>query len=294
MFVRAIESVAKFTRPIHSISRFYNSTTIIPGTATLFFINAEGWALTCGHVADQLLAGAALLRKENAFRKELQAQRGDKKEKVLLKELERKYRYSKKEPFELHNRFMDCIKGKLSLNIKKHDKLDAALLHFTGYDKLLCDSFPIFPMETSGLQPGMYLCRLGYPFPEFTNYEYDSKSDRLVWTDSGRKNTPRFPIEGMLTRHVIDNEDNIIGFELSTPGLRGQSGGPVFDKEGKVWGMQCQTTHLDLDFDIDMEVLRKGARKRVTDSAFLHVGKCIHVDILKSFMRDNGVAFDCA
>lgn len=103
--------------------------------------------------------------------------------------------------------------------------------------------------------------------------------------------TPRFPIEGMLTRHVADAQGNIIGFELSTPGLRGQSGGPAFDTEGKVWGMQCQTAHLDLDFDIDQKVIRRGIEKRVTDNAFLHVGRCVHVDILKSFMKDNGVQF---
>jgi hypothetical protein len=78
---------------------------------------------------------------------------------------------------------------------------------------------------------------------------------------------------------------------MSTPGLRGQSGGPAFDTEGRVWGMQSSTKHLDLDFDVDIEVLRGGRRKRVTNSPFLHVGNCIHVNVLKSFMRSMGVKF---
>jgi hypothetical protein len=95
----------------------------------------------------------------------------------------------------------------------------------------------------------------------------------------------------MVTRRLRGADGNIFGFEMSTPGLRGQSGGPAFDIEGKVWGMQFATKHLDLNFDVDQEVLRQGTKKRVVDSAFLHVGLCIHVDILKSFMKDKGVRF---
>ncbi len=47
MFIQAIEIAAKYTRPLHSMSQNYDSTVIQPGTATLFFVNAEGWALTC-------------------------------------------------------------------------------------------------------------------------------------------------------------------------------------------------------------------------------------------------------
>ena len=291
MFTEAIEIAARFTRSIHSVSRNYGSSVVQPGTATLFLVNDDGWALTCGHVADQLLAGGAIQRKAEAFKKELSDRRGTQKEKTLLKELEKKYDYSKKTTFELHNRFMACIEGSLDLEIVKHNKVDAALIRFKGYTKLLCDSFPVFPSDASNLQPGKFLCRLGFPFPEFTNFTYDEDGDRIVWTDTGRRITPRFPIEGMVTRLILDVDGNVFGFEMSTPGLRGQSGGPAFDAEGKIWGMQFATKHLDLNFDVDQQVLRQGMEKRVTDSAFLHVGACIHVDILKSFMKDNSIQF---
>lgn len=84
----------------------------------------------------------------------------------------------------------------------------------------------------------------------------------------------------------------VVGFEVSTPGLRGQSGGPTCDTEGRIWGMQASTMHLDLNFDVDMDVVRGDSKKRVKDSAFLHVGHCVHVDILKQFMGDHGVAFE--
>lgn len=134
------------------------------------------------------------------------------------------------------------------------------------------------------------LCRLGFPFPEFTNFEFDPVADQIRWTTTGRSDSPQFPIDGMVTRHLL-GPGGVTGFELSTPGLKGQSGGPAFDSSGRVWGMQSATNHLDLDFDVDMDVLRNGQKRRVKDSAFLHVGHCIHVDVLKQFMRDNGVAF---
>ena len=54
MFVKSIKEVSQFTRPIHSIMRTY-SGEIIPGAATLFFINEDGYAITCKHVLELLL-----------------------------------------------------------------------------------------------------------------------------------------------------------------------------------------------------------------------------------------------
>ena len=291
MFVEAIEIAGKFTRPIHSISRNYGLTTIQAGAATLFFVNSDGWAFTCKHVAGQIAAGGKLRKKYDAFKKELSSLQGTIKKNKLIKQLEKKYGYSKNTPVELNNRFMNCVEGVLNLSFIIHKEYDVALINFKDYSRLLCDAFPVFPSDTSSLQPGKYLCRLGYPFPEFRNYAYDDKADMVNWTDTGKQTTPRFPIEGMVTRRLSKEEGKVYGFEMSTPGLRGQSGGPAFDVEGKVWGMQFATGHLDLNFDVDQEVLRQGTKKHVKDSAFLHVGGCIHVDVLKSFMRENNISF---
>ncbi len=291
MFVDAIEKAQLFTRPVHSIGRNYGSTVIQPGAATLFFINAEGWALTCKHVANQLIAGQKLADKQQAFNREMANLRGQKKGKQIKRELEHKYGLSKQNTFELYNRFINCVEGNLSFELKLHDNLDIALIHFTNFSKLLCDSFPVFAANGADLKQGMFLCRLGFPFPEFTNFSYDSATDTIQWTTTGNHNTPRFPIEGMVTRHLIGDNATVVGFELSTPGIRGQSGGPAFDRNGTIWGMQSATAHLDLNFDVNQEVLRNGVKKKVSDSAFLHVGHCVHINALKSFMTQEGVRF---
>jgi hypothetical protein len=96
----------------------------------------------------------------------------------------------------------------------------------------------------------------------------------------------------MITRRIIGKENKLIAFELTTPGLRGQSGGPAFDNNGRILGMQAATGHLDMNFDIEQEVLRAGKKKAVKDYAFLHVGHCIHVSVLKAFMAEYGVKYE--
>jgi hypothetical protein len=101
MFVKAIETADRFTRPIHFISRNYGSTTPLPGAATLFFVHADGWALTCRHVAEQLRMGNELTTKRQGFLNELTTQHGQKKEKHWKHELENKYGYTPKTTYEL-------------------------------------------------------------------------------------------------------------------------------------------------------------------------------------------------
>lgn len=291
MFVRAIDIAGQFTRAIHSIERFHGSSEVHPGAASMFFVNADGWALTCRHVAHQIIGADKLLQRFTDFKAQRAALRGTKDERRLSRALDKKYGLNPTTVVELYNNFMGCIEGKLHAELKWHTTLDMALIHFQGYDKLLCNQFPVFADSHDELRQGKFLCRLGFPFPEFTNFTYDAGADQIRWTATGRIDTPRFPIEGMVTRHLLDQAGGVFGFELSTPGLRGQSGGPAFDTEGRVWGMQAATNHLDLSFDVDMEVRRKGQKVRIKDHAVMHVGHCIHVKAIKEFMTAHGVSF---
>jgi hypothetical protein len=291
MFVKAIEEVGAYTKAIHTLQRVWGASRIVPGSATLFFVNSDGWALTCAHVAKNLIEGQTVADRFNEF-KELRAQiPNDRNQKNATNQLERKFGFKAGEVVELHTRLIDCIEGAVQLDIKIHPSLDIALMHFKGVTKVLCDNYPVFAKDSRELKQGMSICRLGFPFPEFSNYGYDAVTDSIGWTATGQEYSPRFPIDGMVTRHVADQDGKIIAFELSTPGIRGQSGGPAFGTDGRIWGMQAVTRHLDLDFDVDVEVQRGPRVKRVQDSAFLHVGGCIHLDPLKEFMREHNVSF---
>ncbi|ULQ60239.1 trypsin-like peptidase domain-containing protein [Brucepastera parasyntrophica] len=291
MFVQAIQNVSDFTRAIHTISRNIDSPHIETSSATLFFVNKDGWALTCKHIVDQFVLTAAVLEKRQRFLAELEADNSGKNPNRLRKKLMKAYGYPKKPLYEIYNCFMGCVEGNLEIEYFMHPEIDLALIHFVHYSDLLCDTFPVFAEDGNSLLQGKYLCKLGYPFPEFTNYRLNTETDSIEWTEIGRIESPRFPLEGMVTRLLIDDDREVFGFEMSTPGLRGQSGGPVFDRDGKIWGMQYATRYFDLNFDIEENLNRNGKMVKVREHEFLYVGNCIHVDAIKDFMRSHNVEF---
>jgi hypothetical protein len=166
-----------------------------------------------------------------------------------------------------------------------------SILRIENFKNSLYQAHARFLKDSSTLKQGKFMCRLGYPFPEFTNFRYDPVADDIEWTNTGQIETPRFPIEGMLTRHLM-HEGKTIGLELSTPGLRGQSGGPLFDENGVICGMQAGTNHLHMGFDMkNFEYKAGGHHIRVNNQPFLHVGHCVHVDVITTFLRENNIKF---
>lgn len=293
MFVQAIETAGKFTRPIHTISRSFKSNDVIPGTATIFFVNDSGYAITCKHVIELLVQSEALSKNYSAFKAERGKLPLNGKFKQNLKVLMTKYKIDDKTTVHLKNTFMDCVDKMSNWTSLVHPIYDLAILKFNDFDKLMVSEFAVFKKDMNEIQQGKFLCRLGFPFPEFTNYKYNEQSDEIEWTNTGVNSSPRFPIEGMVTRFLGDGKGGKYGIELSTPGLRGQSGGPLFDKEGLVCGMQSSTKHLHLGFDLENhEIIVKGQRKKVSDYSFIHLGECIHGDIIKDFLRQHKVDFN--
>jgi len=292
MFVNAIEKVAKFTRPIHTISKFYRSNDIIPGAATLFFVNDKGYAVTCKHVIELLKQSEKINKNYTAFKAERDRLPSDGKNGRNLEGLLLKYKIQDKTTVQLKNTFVDCVDKMSGFTTHVHPNYDLAILKFNDFNKLYCNEFAIFKKDSNDIQQGKFLCRLGFPFSEFTNFKYNEQIDEIGWTKEGVTSSPRFPIEGMVTRFLGDNKGGKFGIELSTPGLRGQSGGPLFDSNGIVCGMQSSNKNLHLGFDIEnAEILVKGQRKKVSDYSFIHLGQCIHADIIKAFLKQHNVEF---
>jgi hypothetical protein len=292
MFADAIEKVGGFTRPIKFISRIYKDNVISPGCATMFFVNDEGWALTCKHVANQIIAADKANQRYAGFKASMAEIAGSPKAKALSRGLEQKYELGPKKLAQMKVQFPDCVEGAGPIDIKVHpEDYDVALLHFRDYKRTIYHGHAVFAKDASKIRPGDYLVRLGFPFPEFNDFGYDQDHDDIIWT-SGRAVTPRFPIDGMYTRGVANKDGKLIGIELSTPGLRGQSGGPLFDENGVIYGMQSLTKQLHLGFDmINEQMTINGRQQTINNQPFLHVGHAVHLDVLKEFMDQNGVKY---
>ena len=292
MFKTAIEKVGGFTRAIHFISSNFGSKEILPGAATLFFVNEDGVAITCKHVSSLLRQSGEITNRYAAFLEEKKQLIKSGSYNKKLKELKGKYGYDNADSSsQLLSQFVDCADHIATIDITEHPTADLAILALKGFTNKLYNGYAVFAKNSNELQPGLFLCRLGYPFPEFSNFNYDEEEEKISWS-SGPAKTVRFPIDGMVTRHIASADGKILGIELSTPGLMGQSGGPLFDDKGLIYGMQSMTNHLHLGFDItDKEILVNNKVKKVSDYSFIHLGQCIHLDIIKEFLKEKGIKY---
>jgi len=292
MFESAIENALKFTRPMHSISRTYGGL-ISPGTSTFFFVNNKGIAITCKHVLD-LIPGAEKLNQTFAkFKEERSKLVHDHKFKRNLQGLELKYKYSSETTVQLKHNFLNSFDKIDEIVGHAHPTLDLAILEFKGFNKIFYTGHASFLKQSSKIKQGNYLCRIGFPFPEFNNFSHNPDADDIEWTNTGNPDSPSFPIDGIVTRFVAGQAaGEIMGIEMSTPGLRGQSGGPLFDTDGNIYGMQFATNHLHMGFDIkDKEIIHDGKKSKVSNYPFLNVGLCIHVDRIKDFLNEHKIEF---
>ena len=251
MFTDAIEIISQFTRPILFVERL-NSDKLIPGSATLFFINEDGYALTCKHVVANIINVA------------------NKSNKAIVK-------------------FDGCYKKINDIKIIIHPNYDLAIIKFSG-DIPLYKNFAYLKKDNT-IKPGKYLLRSGFAFPEFDNYKINIQSDKLIFTNTGNQNTPLFSNEGMVTR-LIGNNNLITGIELSTPGIKGTSGGPLYDENGIIYGIQSLSKHYHLGFDIiNQNTLINGEYKSISNYPFISLGECISINIIKEFLKENDIKY---
>lgn len=294
MFADAIDKNKKHTRSVHFISRLFNSTEVVPGTATLFFVNDDGVAITCKHVADELLKCKRINNLYAAYKDELSLLPKDSTYDVQADAVSHKYGYTTDITAEYKSLFYDCAEtgnDSISFSAIHHTEFDLSIIKISNATSYLYNGHAVFAKDSRKLRAGDSLCRIGYPFPEFSNFDYDIANDCIEWTQYGRKSTPLFPIEGMFTREVTSG-GKTFAYEISTPGLRGQSGGPLFDKNGIIYGMQSVTTHLPLGFDqYHAKVRINGVMTEVENHPFLHVGRCICVDVIKEFLNDHNIKY---
>jgi len=287
MFANAIETVGDYTRPFIYIYRNYGDTVVLPSTETMFFVNEDGCAVTCRHVAETILASQTINAKYAKF-KQAKKQISDK---LAFKRLEQEYGYKKGVTVNIKCNFKGCVSPIQQITCHIHKNYDLAIVHFKGFENLHYKGHAVFADNADSVRPGEQLCRLGFPFPELGSAIYNGLTDDIEWGESGTLNTPRFPTDGMVTRHVAAN-GRVHAIELSTPGIKGQKGGPVFNKNAVVYGMQYETRQLNLGYHFDEKgvPLRDINAKNGTQAHF-QVGHCLSAEIIKEFLRDNNVRY---
>jgi hypothetical protein len=248
MFVSALKQVEKFTFPV-VISTRQISGEVKAGCGAFVILNREGWILTAAHIIQPLL----IKEKHKQEIAKYEAEKERIKKNISLSPHRKK---TEVEKLHFNPNWITHVShwwGRDGLTEREcyGDELrDIALARLENFNPSEVSTFPTFWNPEVELPRGKSLCKLGFPFHSIdATFDLDTSHFTLA---PGSLPIPRFPIEGMHTRVAIlqaQNSSRSAEFiEVSTPGLRGQSGGPVFDIKGLVCGIQSRTFSFPLGF----------------------------------------------
>ncbi|WP_337044892.1 S1 family peptidase [Emticicia sp. 17c] len=282
MFARAYQIASNYTQPV-LISTLRFDGTVECSVGTFVIINPEGWIVTAAHIFDTMIAhqnDAAEIDNYNSLKNNTRSLLGIKGKPVDLK-------YNPKWVKTYSYWWGADYHGIENIQILKEN--DLAIGRLTNYKPQFCQQYPVFKKPVN-LFMGTSLCKLGYPFHE-VNVSFNETNNSFQIAPNALP-IPRFPMDGILTREVIlastvPNKYELKFIETSTPGLRGQSGGPIFDTAGNIWGIQSRTAHLSLGFSPKIMI----DDKAFTEHQFINVGMGVHVEVILKFLNDNRVKY---
>jgi hypothetical protein len=251
-------------------------------------VNPEGWIVTAGHVLKECDNLVKAVAQTQALRAQIAAIEQD----TTIDGDERCARLATvKSPKPDDADRSSVWFGKDRVRIKEGYALDAAdlaIARLEPFDPSWVPGYPVFKDPTEDLEPGTSLCRLGFPF-----HRLEPTWDAATSTFRLPPETvplPIFPIDGIFTRTaeivLAPGADEpavappypLRMVETSSPGLPGQSGGPIFDANGRVWGIQVATVSYPLELN-------------TKEPQYLNVGLGISPITIFGFFDDRGVKY---
>lgn len=245
MFSNACKLARTFTHPVIISARFFDRT-VECGCGAFIVLNDEGWIITVAHLFQSHFAFKQHTKEIAAHTDQLRAVQSNPK--LEAKEKRKRIARLKTNPKWITNH--SFWQGSDSVQLKDIKTVlegDLVIGRLEPFDPEMNSAYPILKDPKSNLDPGTSLCRLGYPFHEIkATFDETINVFKLA---PGTLPLPFFPIDGIYTRNVVtgkskDGKYEIKFLETSSPGLRGQSGGPIFDMKGTVWAVTKQNHSL--------------------------------------------------
>ena len=218
------------------------------GIGAGMILNEEGWFITAGHILKQI----ADLDKQVTVPKQTRKKGNRPTAYVAI--------------FGTTNAHLEkgTVKGEIDLGIGKLE----------GYSPPNGHVFP--KLRIRDVQQGELLCRAGYPFVDDIKPSWKDK-DGGGFTFTNLFPVPLFVNEALVSRFAKLNSGMWI--ETSSPGLKGQSGGPLADADGLICGIQVNTHHYPLGF-------QGGGRNQV-----LNVGRAVHVETIRNYLDSHSINY---
>jgi len=288
MFTIGYEKARGFTHPVIISTKRYNGK-VDCGLGAFMTINDEGWIITTAHIFDSFFHYRQHTEQIRKYREMVDEINSD----PVLDQRQRKKKINHLKQYPgwiLSHSFWWNKDGVRITDVKILGEGDLAVGRLEPFDKDRFPSYPVFKRPEK-MKIAQSLCKLGYPFHK-VKAVYDEQNKRFV-IDPATFPIPLFPIEGIHTRKLTlgkskDGKYDLLLLETSTPGLRGQSGGPIFDSDGYVWAMQSRTGHHPLGFS--PKITKHG--KESEENQFLNTGIGVHGELIIEFLKDNGIKFN--
>jgi len=247
MFSKAYQKATKYTRPV-IVSRRQADGTVVSGAGTYIIVNADGWIITAAHILDTLTR----FQKDAAEIADYEAQKLQIENDPKLNSKQKRKtisRLPKKSDWITNYSYFWSVPG-IGVNAGIANVVaDIAIARLEPFDPNSVQEYPVFRDMSRELLLGTSLCRLGFPFHEI-KATFDDATKHFT-LPNGTLPVPFFPNEGIHTRIAMithSNGQTAKFIETSSPGLKGQSGGPIFDTDGVICGIQSRTAHLQLGF----------------------------------------------
>lgn len=289
MFSAACAEARKFTFPILLSFRHHDGTCKC-GMGAFVVINEEGWAVTAFHIISQI---KKLEESQNQY-SELISKRQSIENNTSLKKHEqmRQLGLLKISPKSITH-FSTYLSG-LGTGIGQIFALpdvDLAAFKINDFKPASVASYPKFKDHAKPMNQGTSLCKMGYPFHDIEpTFDMGTNAFQLP---PGALPVPNFPLEGIYAREFYGADPANTPYpykfiETSSPGLRGQSGGPTFDIHGNIWAIQSSTRSLRLGFG---ENAGNSKEAEHIKNQYLNVGLGVHSETVTNFLTSNRITF---
>ena len=287
MFSKAYDIASNFTFPVVVSTRHFDKTVNCSNGAFVI-LNKEGWIITVAHLVQAHIQYNHDKEEIEEYKKKLASITDNQKLSDKVKRRQKNQLYINKK-WITNISFWWGKDGARIDNLIINPFADLAIGKLTPFVSNEINNYPIIK-NPANLQLGTSLCKLGFPFHKI-QATFDESTENFT-LKPGSLPIPRFPIEGIYTRNSIfvdhnDKTKQTKFIETSSPGLKGQSGGPIFDTAGNIWAIQSRTSHIPLGFN---PKIKKGNRE-IEENQFLNVGLGVHTEEIVSFLTDNNISF---
>jgi hypothetical protein len=281
MFRQAFNIAISFTRPV-VVSSHTIDGTVTSGVATFIVVNDEGLALTAAHVVQAIVEmdkSVAQTQRNLRLKEAIEASGAPESDRqhqiealgIGVDDLQNYSQWWSQDA--AWSGGIVAIDPIADLAVVKLNDFDASGITFPRFRRLPPDK---------QIPAGRSLLKIGYPFATVQS-SFDPSTNLFKFNTD---DLVPFPVDGILTRAATVTNSHIGGdgafLMTSTPGLKGQSGGPTVDVDGTIWAVQSQTLTLDLDF-----IGSNGGVRQ-----FLNVGLGCHPAAIEALLAKAGVAVE--